>query len=171
MRHHFFSVRPLIASALATGLIATVASGCGLFGAEEPKRDASGTITESADADVFALKVGDCVDSAKLGGEEATEISSVGTVPCGQPHDGEVFAETTMATGDFPGDAAAGDQANEYCKQQFESFIGVAFDDSVLDLVPMFPTSESWTYNDDRVIQCVVIASENRTGTMKDSEE
>ena len=52
---------------------------------------------------VFRLRVGECVNSGPDG------ISSPTVVPCGQPHDAEVYARFALAGHSWPGGAAIGD--------------------------------------------------------------
>src|SRR6185312_1858029 len=54
---------------------------------------------------VFQLRVGDCVNSGQDG------ISSPTVVPCGQPHDAEIYARFALAGHGWPGSAAIGAQA------------------------------------------------------------
>lgn len=129
-------------------------------------RDESGAITEANDdADVFDLRVGDCLDES---GDE--EVQSVPTVPCADEHDYEVYSSTDVEGDDYPGQDAVNAQADEYCVMAFDAFVGTAYDESALDYSTFTPTQESWDYNDDREILCLVYHPEEKlTGTAKDS--
>ena len=73
------SLRPVAGAALVS--VALIAlTGCSLIGgASDPERDDSGDIVVSSDdADVFALRVGDCMAST----DPATEVQTVPTRPC-----------------------------------------------------------------------------------------
>src|SRR5665648_436349 len=87
------SLRPVAGAALVSAALLALA-GCSLIGgASDPERDDSGTIVASDDdADVFALRVGDCMAST----DEATEVQTVPTRPCTELHDSEIFASTTL---------------------------------------------------------------------------
>ena len=130
-------------------------------------RDDSGAITEANDdADVFDLRVGDCLDEA---GDE--EVQSVPTVPCADEHDYEVYSSTDVEGGDYPGQDAVNAQADEYCVMAFDAFVGTAYDESALDYSYFTPTQESWDFNDDREILCMVFHPEEKlTGTAKGSQ-
>lgn len=146
--------------------VATLAlSGCSLLGGNDPERDEdSGEITEASDSDVFALRVGDCLDSAALG----DVVETVPVVPCDEPHDSEVFASTQLADGDYPGDEAVATQADEYCYAQFSQFVGMSYEDSALDFLPMYPLQEGWEQLDDREVLCLVVDLDGGvTGTLK----
>lgn len=157
----------LLALAAASAL---VLSGCG---ASEPVRDAeTGEIVEAAEADAFSIRVGDCLDTTgTFSEEESTEVESLPTIPCGDAHDGEVYATTLLDEGDYPGEDAVVKQADEFCYTEFEPFVGLAYEDSVLDFTMLYPTSDSWSMLDDREIVCIVVDLEGGvTGSMKSAQ-
>ncbi|MDX1511097.1 MAG: septum formation family protein [Nitriliruptorales bacterium] len=138
-------VAPLIAAAL-------VVSGCGLFG-----------------GNVFDLEVGTCFNDP----DEpltATEVDNVPIVDCDEPHDNEVYAAFDMADGEFPGAAAAEEQAFNDCLTRFEFFVGVSWDASELDFVYLYPTDVSWSQG-DREIVCAVhrVDGARTTGTLENA--
>ena len=141
-------------------------SGCGILD-ETPEpavRDESGEITESSEADVFSLKVGDCLNETST--EETAEVTSVPTVPCSDPHDSEAYAATDMPEGDYPGDQAVIDASDTFCYDQFATFVGLSYDESALDLASFFPTPESWAEG-DREIMCFISSPDGQvTGTL-----
>lgn len=132
-------------------------SGCsalnGLLGngAGDADRDEeTGQVTESANIDVFALKVGDCKMSSATGMIEAVDV-----VPCDEPHDEEVYYEFKMDDGEFSEEAV--DAATPECVgDAFTEFVGVTWDESALDVYPITPTQQTWDELNDRVIQCVI---------------
>ncbi len=147
------SRRPLAAGA-ALVLIATVSlTGCatisGLFGGAV--RDDEGQISEGGQVDVLTLAVGDCL----VGVEEGMQ-SSVDAVPCAEEHDLEAFHDFTLPAGDFPGEETVDQAAIEGCHTAFEEFIGLSYDESVLVYTYFYPSEESWTQADDRLITCLV---------------
>ena len=160
-------------SVVALSAVAALAlSSCSVFDSsgssnEPPRDETNGQITETADADVFSIKVGDCLDYVALG---SGEINSVPVVPCGEPHDGEVYAEMSLPDGDYPGDDAISQQADTYCYDQFATFVGIPWDDSSLDYSPLTPTADSWDGFDDRLIQCVVASQDDVTESFKGSQ-
>lgn len=165
------AARRLTALALAA-TTALVLSSCAVLdtsgSSKEPPRDeADGKITETADADVFAIKVGDCLNSAGLG---EGEINTVPVVPCSDPHDGEVYAETTLPSGEFPGEDPVAQQADAFCYDQFSPFIGTSWEESTLDYYPLTPTEAGWKGIDDRLVQCVIAATDNVTVSFRGSQ-
>ena len=159
------------AAVAVLGLVAL--TGCSavqdaMGGAQEPTRDEeTGEITEAAEADVFAIAVGDCLNTADLAGD----VSEVPTVPCSDPHESEVFAATDMPEGEFPGEEAVGTAADEFCLAEFASFVGMDYYDSALEMTTLSPTQETWDGMDDREILCVVEdLAGGVTGTLKGAQ-
>lgn len=150
------------AALLAAGALTLVLAGCGPQAAE---RDAeTGEITEATEADVFSITVGDCINSADLG----TEVETVPTVPCDEPHDTEIFASTKLPDGEFPGDDAIMEMANEYCLPAFETFIGLDYDSSEIYYQPLTPSQLSWDEADDREVLCMAVdEAGGLTGTLE----
>jgi len=159
------SLRPVAGAALVSAALLALA-GCSLIGgASDPERDDSGTIVASDDdADVFALRVGDCMAST----DEATEVQTVPTRPCTELHDSEIFASTTLPDGDFPGDDAVTATADDFCYGQFQTFVGMAYEQSVLELSYFMPSKESWDGMGDREVLCILVdPAGGVTGTMQ----
>ncbi|MBD7917937.1 septum formation family protein [Cellulomonas sp. Sa3CUA2] len=172
-----FLTAPVLAVTLAAAL-----TGCGALdsvlgdGAAPAQRDEpGGEITASAEADVFSLQLGDCFDYAAL--SEATSISSVSTIPCGDPHDAEIYAETTLTEEQFRSDLAlteAGDTtsptvAEQFCYDAFAGFVGTSYEESLLDYTLFSPSEEGWEQGDD-VVQCILLHPDaDFTGSMRDS--
>ncbi|UCR89603.1 septum formation family protein [Mycetocola spongiae] len=126
-------------------------------------RDNAGQVVESGITDVFAIKIGDCMDEQT----GATEVSDVPTVPCGDPHDEEVFGEFTVDGNDFPGDDEMSEIAFNGCVDRFNDFIGLSYEESGLDFYPLTPTSTGWTMQNDRTINCVAYdPSAKTTGSL-----
>lgn len=105
------------------------------------------------DTDVFSLEVGDCLAQSDEV-DESDEVSTVPVVPCTQEHDGQIYAATDLPDGDFPGTESVRDQADDLCAGKFDAFVGLSYDESVLDFYPFYPTEESWG-GGDREVLCV----------------
>ncbi|MGK3953223.1 septum formation family protein [Microbacterium sp. I2] len=146
--------------ALAGLVLATAAalSGCSLVDqlvpASEPVRDAqTDEVTEANDnADVFAIQVGDCLATADMGSVD--EVTSIPVVPCADPHDDEVYYAYDLAEGEYPGEEAVKADADATCIPEFANFIGLAYEESVLDYWPLYPTEGSWA-SGDREVLCI----------------
>jgi hypothetical protein len=164
------SIAPLRARALALVVVTAAAlalSGCTMIGQmlNTTPRDANGTPTAAnTNADVFTIKVGDCLNDATSTGT----VTTAPIVPCSQPHDSEAYKSVKMTDGAFPGADAVTAQANEACANAFPTFIGIAYDDSDLSISYYFPTKESWNGRNDRQIMCTVYDDGVKTtGTLK----
>lgn len=121
-------------------------------GSGDANRDEeSGQVTESANIDIFALKVGDCKMESPSG-----LIQDADVVPCAEPHDEEVYHEITMDDGDYSEDSI--NTASEECiGDAYTQFVGVSYDQSTLEVYPITPTRDTWEQLDDRLVQCVIV--------------
>ncbi|MDR2566479.1 MAG: septum formation family protein [Bifidobacteriaceae bacterium] len=137
--------------AVLTALAISVSlTGCGFLDRpKEAPRDESGKVVESAQADVFSLKIGDCTGQLDEG-----DISESLLIPCEEPHYWEVFVSQQLKDDELPADVE--DQALEFCNSQFTNFIGLSFDESVYEFFYMYPTPDTWKYAHDREILCLV---------------
>lgn len=162
--------RTALLSVTALALVATL-SGCGsvldqLLGEAPPpaqRDEPGGEVTASADADVFTLALGDCLDYRAV--SEQTELTTLPIVPCADEHDSEVYAEKKLTQEEFDDlDTVAA----EYCYDEFALFVGVTYEESVYDFSYFFPTDQSWLTGDD-VLQCVIVTPEGEpaTGTLE----
>ena len=123
-------------------------------GGSAPERDEeTNQVTEASDVDVFELEVGDCLQL-----DDATELSAAAVVPCDEPHTDEIYDEFEMPDGEWPGSEAVQTAASEGCYTEFEPFVGLPYEESVLDYSAFTPLEEGW--NDptlqDRMVQCVI---------------
>ena len=127
--------------AIVLALSAVVLAGCSLL-----------TGTPEGETDVFAVEVGDCINTTST--EE--EIMSIPIVPCDEPHDQEVFDRLVLDDGDYPGDAAIDDQLMSYCTgDAFTAFVGLPYADSIYATSGLTPTQGSWD-NGDRELLCTI---------------
>jgi hypothetical protein len=138
-----------------------------LFGCsnDDPERDEeTGELAESGDVDVFDLEVGDCL------GEETGEgeIESLEAAPCSEPHSEEIFAALTVPDGDYPGQEALDAEA-EGCLEEFAEFVGMPYEESVLEINYMTPTEESWSMGDRELLCTVYDPDADTTGTLQDA--
>ena len=119
------------------------------------------------EVDVFALEVGDCLTDYR-----ATEgVVSVPTVPCSEPHSGEIYAVVPLPEGDgnYPGVEAISAQAEEKCIAEFEGFVGLSYQDSMLHMNVVIPSEERWDAG-DREVHCTIHDPAGQTtGTLADA--
>jgi hypothetical protein len=127
------------------------------------RRDDTGQISSGGNLDVTELRTGDCFN---LKDEGAETVSEVEAKPCSQAHRYEMFHVVDMPEGDFPSDDAITGFIAQECLPAFGGYVGINYDESVLDFVPFTPTSESWDQG-DRSIQCA--AFDPKDATLTDS--
>lgn len=118
----------------------------------EADRDASGTIVSEGSIDAFNMRVGDCFDSANSSNDEVSDLPGV---PCSEPHDFETYAVFDVALDSYPTEETMGELAYDSCLQRFDEFVGLEYESSVLEIITMYPTTESWQ-QDDREVVCAL---------------
>ena len=120
-------------------------------------RDSSGAIISGGDIDAFTMRVGDCFnDTSSLTSEEGGEVTSLPAVPCSEPHDNEVYAVFDVDVGSFPQGEEMSELAFESCIDRFESFVGLEYESSSLDILTLYPSEDSWKMQNDREVVCAV---------------
>lgn len=125
------------------------------------------------DTSVYDLAVGDCFDDPSIFSGDDSEILGVASVACDEPHDAEVYALVDLPDGDgasYPGDDEVFDRADDLCFEEFEPFVGAAYDDSSLDFIYYVPGADSWDEG-DRSVACMVVDMDGEplTGSMEGS--
>jgi hypothetical protein len=132
------------------GIYVLAAIGFAAYGAAtKANRDDSGAIVGQGTVDAFHVNVGDCFDDTDSMEEE---VSSLPGVPCSDPHDNEAFAIFDVTITDYPGGDAMSELANESCIEHFESFVGLDYPSSSLDVFAMYPSVQSWKRKDREII-------------------
>lgn len=116
--------------------------------------------------DPFNLEVGMCLPERAENGVIAAGDSR--TVPCSQPHVGEVYDSITLPDGDYPGEESLV-RASAKCETTFQGFVGKAFAESDLTLAYFHPTKESWERGDREILCVVEVPSGTVTNTLKGS--
>ena len=137
--------------ALALALLAAL-SGCTATAATStPVPTGSATV-----ANVFAMKVGDCLtDDNSLGGDAT--VTHVPIVKCSVSHTSEVIASILLkgANAAYPGTDSVNATADQRCNAPYEKFTGATLKTTALDYTFYVPTAGGWKQG-DRQILCVV---------------
>ena len=108
---------------------------------------------------VDEIAVGDCLNTP-----EDDIFYEIDPIDCSEAHDLEVFALVDLSTvgsefsvsAGYPGDDAVYEAAINECWEEFERFVGVPYEESVLFMDAFTPTLEGWEEVDDRIANCVV---------------
>jgi hypothetical protein len=110
---------------------------------------------------VFRLRAGDCVNSGPDG------ISSPTVVPCGQPHDAEIYARFALAGQRWPGNAAIGTQARQGCTARLGGYLNPQLATTVLAESYVFPDQGAWNAG-VRTIICEIRSTTGKlTGSVR----
>ena len=133
----------------------------------DAERDETGAIVSEGELDVFSLQVNDCFNNKTL--IDVTEgekdgITSVEAIPCSMPHDGEVYALTNdlFFQTSYPSDEEMSQIVDEYCLSEFLKFVGIDYQDSILNFMYFYPLLEGWN-SSDRQVACVVLIYDSKS--------
>lgn len=113
------------------------------------------TLAGPQDADVFSLAVGDCLVEETPDGE----VQSLAVVPCDQPHASEIYYVHIIDAAGLPGADEMEAIARDECLPQFETFVGVPYEQSALLVTWLEPTQSSWD-SGDRELLCIAVDPE-----------
>lgn len=129
----------------------------------EADRGTTGDIVAEGNIDAFQIQVGDCFnDNNEISGQDDTvEVVGVAGIPCAQPHDNEAYAKFDVDFETYPGNDDMFNSALESCVEQFEGYVGRDYQSSLLDILTLYPTAESWKQMDDREVICVLVHMED----------
>lgn len=116
------------------------------------QRGSQGEITRSGSLAVTELRIGDCFD---LEDSSADEVQNVTARPCSQAHEFELIHVGQLAPGAYPDDDALGAWLAGNCLPAFDTFIGLAYEQSRYDIAWFQPTEQGWE-DGDRSVQCAV---------------
>ena len=149
--------------------IAVAAGGYLVNMALQADRDDNGAIVAAGNVSAFQIRVGDCFNDADVFGEGDASVSDVPALPCAEPHDNEVYAVFDVNLAKFPEGDEMSKIAFDSCMERFEAFVGKDYESSSLDIATLYPSSDSWSRQNDREVVCVVydVNAKKLTGTVK----
>jgi hypothetical protein len=154
--------------ALTGALLLALALAAGACG-DDDDEDAGGgegattTSPEAEEQTVFAVEKGDCLASEPSGGE----VSEVPTVGCEEPHTSEAFHVATIDAEELPSSAEIEQLVEEECVAEFESFVGMPYEQSALEVIWLEPTQESWEQGDRELVCLVTDPAAQTTGSLE----
>ena len=111
----------------------------------EPARPAA---VDSRSIDIYDLEVGDCSPAFD---DDEEEVSRVEVVDCGEPHINEVYLIEELSAQDFPGEETLDKTAEGICYFAFETYVGMAYEDSDLGYSWFVPDEANWDYDHEVV--------------------
>ena len=120
--------------------------------------------------DARQLSVGDCFDVVDVDGrgQGAVEVAST----CGQAHEGEVYATTTLSGSAFPGEDVVYGDVLDLCEgSAFTDYVGIDYDDSEFWYGALAPSRAGWEAG-ARDVRCFAIRAEQAraTGSVEDTD-
>ena len=120
-------------------------------------RNDAGDIVKAGDVQARDTQLGDCYNELPGDGET---FSSVKAVPCNEAHQFQLFYQGTSSLTSFSEEAArteAEDICDDEANNLFNQMSAIKYDAfKNADLGYFFPTSESWSSNGDRRIECLI---------------
>lgn len=140
--------------AVLSGALLLGLSACTAADAAEVPPPVPAATTVAARPYVPAIQAGDCLDMGGLLSAAADE-DALRTVRCDEPHDGEVYAQTTVADAQDPDDVTA--HAQTFCADEFADFVGRDLARTDLEVTFLAPTDDSWDEG-DRSVRCIVLS-------------
>jgi hypothetical protein len=122
----------------------------------------TGVITHRGHINAFSLRVGDCFDNPA----GAQSVNTVTAIPCGQPHNAQIYAKFKLTGSDFsyPGAAAVARMARSGCNARIES-VDKSMTTSAMTVRILLPEKTSWVAG-QRTVSCMVT---NPTATLTTS--
>ncbi|TBN56242.1 septum formation protein [Glaciihabitans arcticus] len=150
----------LLAASSAALLVIGLA-GCSFLG------ETVGQVVDvDGDTSVLEITAGDCINDAES--TAAGDVSDVTKVKCTEPHDYEAFHSLTLPDGDYPGQEAVETQAEDVCYTEFETFVGISYDESVLGFTYFTPTTDGWESGDHEIV-CLLADLDAEGATVQSS--
>ncbi|HRL47756.1 MAG TPA: septum formation family protein [Propioniciclava sp.] len=127
---------------------------------------------EAGKAMLPTIALGECTNLEIPETESGSQVSSIPKTDCAQPHGWEAYAEKEYPLdASYPGETAVQDEAGDFCSGEFETFLGVDYDSSEMELQYLYPTQDTWTSLNDRTLTCLVGSSSNDVvGSLKGTQ-
>jgi len=128
----------------------------------------SGTTGGTPDISAFDIRVGECFGFGEGAARGSGDIDGVVYQPCDEEHDNEAYATVDATQPGWPGLEAMTAFADEGCYAEFESFVGIPWDDSVVEYGYLTPTEQSWADGDREVLCYAFVDGDTSPGTLED---
>ncbi len=112
--------------------------------------------------DAADVGLGDCLATIP---DDASLVASIKTVPCSEPHKGEVYYVATVPGAEFPGETAV-IEFQDKCEPALRAFAPSAMTDPQVGMFVLYPTADSWKRG-DRTVTCIATTDAPRTGSLR----
>ena len=116
------------------------------------------------------LQIGDCFnetddsDTGSTGGTSTRQIGDVEVVDCSTPHRYEVYSNHQITQSTFPDWDTMKSEAQTVCRDAFETYVGVPYEQSQYSASYLAPREGSWARG-DRTITCTIKSGDGSTVT------
>jgi Septum formation len=152
-------VSPLAVAGIILGILALVGAAVGVLAVIthgfRPK-----TVITYRPAAVFALRPGECINSAG-NGLDVTRLS------CTTSHDAEVFATFSLPPGIWPGASAVQLEAGNGCASRLSGYLNPQLATADLTQAYVYPNQVAWQAGERTVVCEVSAASGQLTGSVR----
>ena len=129
----------------------------------EPTTEPPVTTAPSTAISATELQVGDCLNDLT----NSTDVSSLPSVDCAQPHQGEVFAVFDLPPGPYPGADGVDDLVSKGCNARLAEYSPSAPSDDAVGLFSVYPLEQNWERGDREVVCIAKATSGTTTGSIK----
>jgi Septum formation len=129
----------------------------------EPTTEPPVTTAPSTAISATELQVGDCLNDLT----NSTDVSSLPSVDCTQPHQGEVFAVFDLPPGPYPGADGVDDLVSKGCNARLAEYSPGAPSDDAVGLFSVYPLEQNWERGDREVVCIAKATSGTTTGSIK----
>jgi serine/threonine protein kinase len=129
----------------------------------EPTTEPPVTTAPSTAISATELQVGDCLNDLT----NSTDVSSLPSVDCAQPHQGEVFAVFDLPPGPYPGADGVDDLVSKGCNARLAEYSPGAPSDDAVGLFSVYPLEQNWERGDREVVCIAKATSGTTTGSIK----
>ncbi|MCF4120688.1 DUF4190 domain-containing protein [Antribacter sp. KLBMP9083] len=127
---------------------------------DEATADASAEATEDTEdlatdlatdpATDYSVTIGECFAMPPA---DDIDLTALEVQDCAGPHDAEFYAVQELPSGEYPGEESIFTSGDDYCLTEFNTYVGIDYDDSEFDFGYFYPTAKSWAFG-DREINC-----------------
>jgi len=129
----------------------------------EPTTEPPVTTAPSTAISATELQVGDCLNDLT----NSTDVSSLPSVDCAQPHQGEVFAVFDLPPGPYPGADGVDDLVSKGCNARLAEYSPGAPSDDAVGLFSVYPLEQNWERGDREVVCIAKATSGTTTGSIR----
>lgn len=136
----------LVAATLVVVFLLPLGGSAQVDGSGRNSADGSVDPVPSEDKDIRELGPGYCINDSEV--EWGDFVFLVPTVDCLYPHDSEITELGKLPFSSFPDDYELWDYLDTKCFESFESYVGLPYQDSNLEIGWFAPTEKEWAQGD-----------------------